>query len=98
VKWKLHTRNEGLQPPLEEWELFETREAALDRACDTLRHQRHKSYSSKDLTASGSKARRLKRGARHEPTGNKQRQKSIAWSCPFQLSSTYRSSMNPTRR
>ena len=41
MKWKLHTRDESLSPHLVAWSEFDSKEAALDRACDTLRSQVH---------------------------------------------------------
>ena len=41
MNWKLHTKDEGHSPHLVAWSEFDSKEGALDRACDTIRHQRH---------------------------------------------------------
>jgi hypothetical protein len=41
VNWKLHTRDEGHIPALDGFHTLDSKEAALDRACDTLMHQLH---------------------------------------------------------
>jgi hypothetical protein len=41
VKWKLWTRNENMRPLFEAFEVFDSKDAALEKACDIIRHQRH---------------------------------------------------------
>jgi len=41
MKWKLWTRNENIMPATTESEQHDSKDAALERACDIIRHQRH---------------------------------------------------------
>jgi hypothetical protein len=41
IKWKLFTRDENASQPLEGSEQHDSEDAALERACDIIRHQRH---------------------------------------------------------
>jgi hypothetical protein len=41
MKWKLFTRDETVSPPVEGSGQHDSKDAALDRACDIIRHQRH---------------------------------------------------------
>jgi hypothetical protein len=41
MKWKLFTRDENLSPPLKGSEQCDSKDAALEMACDIIRQQRH---------------------------------------------------------
>ncbi len=41
MKWKLWTRNENNRPPDKGFDQFDSKEAALERACDIIKHQWH---------------------------------------------------------
>ena len=41
VKWKLHTRGENFSPPVEGSGQYDSKDAALERACGLIRQQLH---------------------------------------------------------
>ena len=39
MKWKLHIRDETVRPPVEWSEQYDSKDAALERACELIRQQ-----------------------------------------------------------
>jgi hypothetical protein len=71
VKWKLHIRDEAVRPPVEWSEQYDSKDTALERACELIRQQPHvkvldiEGPNGEPIDAAGIEAWCKTRAARH---------------------------------